>query len=163
VHFERDVLSSVAGTSLHLGSISVGLLYVMDRFGNGITPALYRLEAHETGSAAAFGEQGVVEQTDCPFLHFLRRKVTPLSERTSSMWRCTGTRMRNPIRLNPDEGLRSPLVSASNKMGMLKPLLSQYSFLCMRRVGYDPEIWSPFICPSSVPALSLASFVARES
>jgi hypothetical protein len=64
VRFERDVLSSAAGvfslSPLHLANILVGLLcvnHVTDRFGKGITPARYRLTAHDmllsAGSAAA--------------------------------------------------------------------------------------------------------------
>ena len=83
VRFERDVLSSVAGTvfslvPLHLGIILVGLLcanHITDRFGKGITPARYRLTAHDlllsagsvTGSlAAAIDKQGVMKETNSP-------------------------------------------------------------------------------------------------
>jgi hypothetical protein len=74
VRFERDVLSSVAGTvfslvPLHLGNIFVGLLcanHVTHRFGKGITPARYRLTAHDillsAGSAAASGESSAVDK-----------------------------------------------------------------------------------------------------
>jgi len=84
VRFERDVLSSFAGTvfslvPLHLGNIFVGLLCANDvthRFGKGITPARYRLTAHDILSAgspaAVVDKQGVImKQT-----HFL--PVPPL-------------------------------------------------------------------------------------
>jgi hypothetical protein len=85
VRFERDVLSSVAGTvfslvPLHLGNIFVGLLcanHVTHRFGKGITPARYRLTAHDillsagssSSSAVAVDKpkQGVImKQTNLP-------------------------------------------------------------------------------------------------
>lgn len=70
VRFERDALSSVAGTifslvPLHLGNIFVGLLcanHVTHRFGKGITPARYRLTAHDislsTAGSAVDDKQG---------------------------------------------------------------------------------------------------------
>jgi hypothetical protein len=77
VRFEREFLSSAAGTvfslvPLHLANIFVGLLcanHVTDRFGKGITPARYRLTAHDilsAGSAAVAGKQGVMKQTGLP-------------------------------------------------------------------------------------------------
>jgi hypothetical protein len=86
VRFERDVLSSVAGTvfslvPLHLGNIFVGLLcanHVTHRFGKGITPARYRLTAQDHISlsssvgpavaSSAVNKQGVMKQqhTDLP-------------------------------------------------------------------------------------------------
>ena len=84
VRFERDVLSSVAGTvfslvPLHLMDILVGLLcanHVTHHFGKGITPARYRLTAQDillssAGSAAAASssavdKHGVMKQTDLP-------------------------------------------------------------------------------------------------
>jgi hypothetical protein len=77
VRFERDVLSSVAGTvfslvPLHLVNIFVGLLcanHVTHRFGKGITPARYRLTAHDillsagssrSTAAVAVDKQGVI-------------------------------------------------------------------------------------------------------
>jgi hypothetical protein len=78
MRFERDVLSSAAGTvfslvPLHLANILVGLLcanHVTERFGKGITPARYRLTAHDillsAGSAAEVGKQGVMKQTILP-------------------------------------------------------------------------------------------------
>ena len=84
MRFERDVLSSVAGTvfslvPLYLVNIFVGLLcanHVTHRFGKGITPARYRLTAHDiflsAGSAAApssssaVDTQGDMKQTNLP-------------------------------------------------------------------------------------------------
>ena len=87
MRFERDVLSSVAGTvfslvPLHLGNILVGLLcanHVTHRFGKGITPARYRLTAQDillsagpAGAAAScesesvVDKQGVMKETDLP-------------------------------------------------------------------------------------------------
>ena len=70
VRFERDVLSSVAGTvfslvPLHLVNIFVGLLcanHVTHRFGKGITPARYRLTAHDIllSAGSAVDKQGVI-------------------------------------------------------------------------------------------------------
>jgi hypothetical protein len=82
VRFEREFLSSAAGTvfslvPLHLANIFVGLLcanHVTDRFGKGVTPARYRLTAHDillsAGSPAApVGKQGVVlKRTELPVL-----------------------------------------------------------------------------------------------
>ena len=74
VRFERDVLSSVAGTvfslvPLHLGNIIVSLLcanHVTDRFAKGITPARYRLTAHDillsAGSASASSESAIIDK-----------------------------------------------------------------------------------------------------
>jgi hypothetical protein len=55
VRFERETLSSAAGTvfsfvPLHMANIFVGILcanHVTHRFGKGITPARYRLTAHD--------------------------------------------------------------------------------------------------------------------
>ena len=88
VRFERDALSSVAGTvfslvPLHLGNIFVGLLcanHVTHRFRKGITPARYRLTAEDilssspgsssaaaAGSSSAVDKQGVImKQMDLP-------------------------------------------------------------------------------------------------
>jgi hypothetical protein len=84
VRFERDVLSSVAGTvfslvPLYLGHIFVGLLcanHVTHRFGKGITPAQYRLTAHDillsagsaaaASSAVAVDKRGDMKQTNLP-------------------------------------------------------------------------------------------------
>lgn len=76
VRFERDVLSSVAGSvfslvPLHLWNIFVGLLcanHVTHRFGKGITPARYRLTAQDilspasAGSAAAAATAAAVDK-----------------------------------------------------------------------------------------------------
>ncbi|KAH9960152.1 hypothetical protein BC827DRAFT_1133658 [Russula dissimulans] len=61
VRFEHDALSSAAGTvfslvPIHLANIFVGLLcanHVTHRFGKGITPARYRLTAHDIFSASS--------------------------------------------------------------------------------------------------------------
>ena len=79
VRFERDILSFAARTifslvPLHLANILVGLLcanHVTQRFGKGITPARYRLTAHDllllsAGSAAVVGKQGSMKQSAIP-------------------------------------------------------------------------------------------------
>ncbi len=77
VRFERDILSSVAGTvfslvPLHLANIFVGLLcanHVTRRFGKGITPARYRLTAHDiilSAGPPAVDKRGVTKQTELP-------------------------------------------------------------------------------------------------
>jgi hypothetical protein len=66
VHFERDALSSAAGAvfslvPLHLINMFVGLLcanHVTHRFGKGLTPAQYRLTAHDILSAQSDIKQG---------------------------------------------------------------------------------------------------------
>jgi hypothetical protein len=73
VHFERDALSSAAGAvfsivPLHLTNIVVGLLcanHVTHRFGKGLTPAQYRLTAHDILPARSDIKQG--KQTEFPF------------------------------------------------------------------------------------------------
>ena len=65
VRFERDALSSAAGTvfslvPIHLANIFISLLcanHVTRRFGKGITPARYRLTAHDVFSASSNDKQ----------------------------------------------------------------------------------------------------------
>ncbi|KAF8495731.1 hypothetical protein F5888DRAFT_1615556, partial [Russula emetica] len=90
VRFERDVLSSFAGTvfslvPLHLGNIFVGLLcanHVMHRFGKGITPARYRLTAHDIIICGIAG--GSRRQTRCYYEtnELLACPSTPCAERS---------------------------------------------------------------------------------
>jgi hypothetical protein len=79
LRFERETLSAVAGAvfslvPLHLANIFVGLLcanHVTHRFGKGITPAPYRLTAHDilsaegSGSTPPYIKQGI-KRTELP-------------------------------------------------------------------------------------------------
>ena len=74
VRFERDILSSASGAvfslvPLHLANILVGLLcanHVTRRFGKGITPARYRLTAHDVLSAGSDIKNGIIKRTRLP-------------------------------------------------------------------------------------------------